>query len=62
MNPNRIGSAEKDEHLYQQQLNHQALYGHDANNAEDLEEAALEEEEYLDELDERNDIYTAKGQ
>ena len=28
---------------------------------DDLEEAALEEEEYLDELDERNDIYTAKG-
>ncbi|TNV86732.1 hypothetical protein FGO68_gene17483 [Halteria grandinella] len=59
---NRIGSAEKDEQIYQQQLNHQALYGHDANNADDLEEAALEEEEYLDELDERNDIYTAKGQ
>lgn len=49
--------------MYQQQMNHQALYGaHDVQNGDDLEEVALEEEEYLDELDERNDIYTAKGQ
>ena len=58
----RMGSAEKDDYsssqgAYQQHLNHQALYGGGSLGGDDL----LEEEEYLDELDERNDIYTAKG-